>query len=76
MSKQDEQVITLNSTVKTTLAPSKIHGVGVFALYDHGKPVGFFAHRRIREKPPSGGVSVLSESILLAEGLRSLSQRL
>lgn len=38
------------------------HGAGVFALYDHGKPVTFFAHRRLREKPPRGGVSVLSES--------------
>src|SRR5712664_1838345 len=36
---------------------------GIFALYDHGKPVSFFAHRRLRERPPSGGVSVLSESI-------------
>jgi predicted ATP-grasp superfamily ATP-dependent carboligase len=38
------------------------HGAGVFALYDRGKPVTFFAHRRLREKPPRGGVSVLSES--------------
>ena len=38
-------------------------GEGVFALYDHGRPVQLFAHRRLREKPPSGGVSVLSESI-------------
>jgi len=39
------------------------HGQGVFALYDKGKPLAFFAHRRLREKPPQGGVSVLSESI-------------
>jgi predicted ATP-grasp superfamily ATP-dependent carboligase len=38
-------------------------GEGIFAAYDHGKPVAFFAHRRLREKPPHGGVSVLSESI-------------
>lgn len=38
-------------------------GEGVFALYDRGQPVFFFAHRRLREKPPSGGVSVLCESI-------------
>ena len=37
-------------------------GAGVFALYANGSPCGFFAHRRLREKPPSGGVSVLSES--------------
>lgn len=37
-------------------------GAGVFALYDHGQAVTFFSHRRLREKPPAGGVSVLSES--------------
>ena len=37
-------------------------GAGVFAIYDQGKPLAFFSHRRLREKPPSGGVSVLSES--------------
>jgi predicted ATP-grasp superfamily ATP-dependent carboligase len=36
---------------------------GIFALYDHGRPLAFFAHCRLRENPPSGGVSVLSESI-------------
>jgi predicted ATP-grasp superfamily ATP-dependent carboligase len=40
-------------------------GAGVFALYDRGMPRFFFAHRRIREKPPSGGVSVLCESMPL-----------
>ncbi len=39
------------------------HGQGVFALYDKGEALTFFAHRRLREKPPRGGVSVLSESI-------------
>jgi predicted ATP-grasp superfamily ATP-dependent carboligase len=37
-------------------------GIGVFCLFDKGKPVTTFSHRRIREKPPWGGVSVLSES--------------
>ena len=37
-------------------------GVGVFMLCDHGRSVAYFAHRRLREKPPSGGVSVLCES--------------
>lgn len=37
-------------------------GAGVFALYDKGKALTFFAHKRLREKPPQGGVSVLSES--------------
>ena len=37
-------------------------GVGIFMLSDRGRPVALFAHRRLREKPPSGGVSVLCES--------------
>ena len=36
---------------------------GVFALYNQGEPVASFAHRRLRENPPSGGVSVLCESV-------------
>jgi len=38
-------------------------GRGIFTLYRGGKPVDWFAHKRIREKPPEGGVSVLSASI-------------
>ena len=37
-------------------------GRGLFACFDRGQPVAFFAHRRLREKPPSGGVSALCES--------------
>ena len=40
-------------------------GVGYFALRSGGKTLARFAHRRLREKPPAGGVSVLSESIAL-----------
>lgn len=38
-------------------------GVGIFLLRWDGRIVAVFAHRRIREKPPSGGVSVYRESI-------------
>ncbi len=48
-------------------------GQGIFALYDHGKPLAFFAHRRLREKPPSGGESVLSESIPLNHEQREMA---
>jgi predicted ATP-grasp superfamily ATP-dependent carboligase len=51
-------------------------GQGVFGLYAAGKVVTFFAHRRLREKPPSGGVSVLSESVPVDPRLREISQRL
>ena len=51
-------------------------GQGVFALYDRGKPLAFFAHRRLREKPPTGGVSVLSESIAVDPTLESHARAL
>jgi predicted ATP-grasp superfamily ATP-dependent carboligase len=38
-------------------------GIGVFLLMNQGEVLARFAHRRIREKPPAGGVSVLCESI-------------
>ncbi len=38
-------------------------GMGVFACYRQGRPVALFSHRRLRERPPWGGVSVLSESV-------------
>jgi predicted ATP-grasp superfamily ATP-dependent carboligase len=51
-------------------------GYGLFALYEHGRPGVFFAHRRLREKPPSGGVSVLSESVAIDPKLRFIGERL
>jgi predicted ATP-grasp superfamily ATP-dependent carboligase len=39
-------------------------GLGIFALFDQGKPIAVFSHRRLREKPPWGGVSVLCESAI------------
>ena len=44
-------------------------GTGVFLLYWDGL-VASFAHRRLREKPPSGGVSVYCESVPLDASLR------
>jgi len=38
-------------------------GVGIFVLIWNGQLIAQFAHRRIREKPPSGGISVYRESI-------------
>ena len=51
-------------------------GAGVFAIYDHGKPLALFAHRRLREKPPSGGVSVLSESVSVDPLLAAPAEKL
>ncbi|MEP4676530.1 MAG: hypothetical protein ABJZ99_01245, partial [Lentilitoribacter sp.] len=54
----------------------KGQGQGIFALFDRGEPVRYFAHRRIREKPPGGGVSVLSESSAINEKLRISAEKL
>lgn len=51
-------------------------GVGVFLLLRDGEASAAFAHRRLREKPPSGGVSVLRESIPLDPDLLERSVRL
>jgi predicted ATP-grasp superfamily ATP-dependent carboligase len=46
-------------------------GVGVFLLRWNGTIRAAFAHRRLREFPPSGGVSVTCESIPLPDDLRA-----
>jgi predicted ATP-grasp superfamily ATP-dependent carboligase len=55
-------------------------GAGVFLLIWNGKVLASFAHKRLREKPPSGGVSVYSESVVadpdLVERSRLLLERL
>jgi predicted ATP-grasp superfamily ATP-dependent carboligase len=39
------------------------HGEGIFLLAREGRTLVRFAHRRLRERPPTGGTSVLRESI-------------
>jgi len=51
-------------------------GQGIFAIYDKGTPLSFFCHKRIREKPPWGGVSVLSESVEIDPTLQKYAQLL
>lgn len=51
-------------------------GAGVFALYNRGTPVAFFAHKRLREKPPEGGISVLSESAPVTPTLEGYARTL
>lgn len=52
------------------------HGEAVFLLCDRGVPRAEFAHRRLREKPPTGGQSVLRESIQPDPVLLDASRRL
>lgn len=51
-------------------------GVGVFMLRWRGDILAAMAHRRLREKPPSGGVSVLRESIVLDPGIHRMAEEL
>jgi len=51
-------------------------GIGTFVLFEHGTLLTAFAHRRLREKPPSGGVSVLRESTVLDPRLAEHAVRL
>lgn len=51
-------------------------GTGLFTLYDGNRHLALFSHRRLREKPPSGGVSVVSESVPLDEEMVEAAHRL
>jgi predicted ATP-grasp superfamily ATP-dependent carboligase len=51
-------------------------GRGIFVLMNRGRLRAAFAHRRLREKPPSGGVSVLSESVPLDPAVLEQAERL
>lgn len=51
-------------------------GVGIFLLVWKGETRAVFSHRRIREKPPAGGVSVYRESIAADPGLVAKSRAL
>jgi predicted ATP-grasp superfamily ATP-dependent carboligase len=49
-------------------------GSGVFLLRWDGKTIAHFAHRRLRENPPSGGASTFCESIVPDPQLLRLSE--
>ena len=51
-------------------------GIGVFLLMADGAPLAAFGHRRILEKPPSGGVSACSESVAVDPDLMRKSVEL
>ncbi len=70
----------LPSTAFPVLLQRRVRGwgEGLFLLRWEGKIVAAFAHRRLREKPPAGGVSVYRKSIpldpkLLAAGTALLA---
>ena len=60
------------------LLQRRVHGPGegLFLLRWNGHILAAFMHRRLREKPPSGGVSVYRESIALDPDLLGAGTRL
>jgi predicted ATP-grasp superfamily ATP-dependent carboligase len=73
-SNDDELAVALSAMpaeAYPVLAQQRIEGPGcaISVLLWNGELRAAFAHRRIREKPPSGGVSVLRESIPLDQDL-------
>ena len=51
-------------------------GEGLFFLMDRGRPIAIFAHRRLREKPPGGGVSVYREAVAVPADAADGAERL
>jgi predicted ATP-grasp superfamily ATP-dependent carboligase len=51
-------------------------GEGVFLARWHGRTLARFAHRRLREKPPAGGVSVVRESIAMDPAVLDACEKL
>jgi len=60
-----EKYKIIHQMIPFPLIQEKIEGkgYGIFLLFHEKEVKATFAHRRIREKPPSGGVSVLRESV-------------
>src|SRR5262249_50116444 len=74
----DEVIRAVREVVPCPLVQEHIpgEGRGLFVLMNRGRLRAAFAHRRIREKPPSGGVSVLSESVALDPQLLEHAERI
>lgn len=51
-------------------------GIGLFTIFDGRQHLALFSHMRLKEKPPSGGVSVESMSIALNDRTVGASERL
>ena len=74
----DEKLSALPDTAYPILLQERVNGpgIGLFYCFDKGRRVATFAHRRIHEKPPSGGVSVLRESVAADPVADEFGQRL
>jgi len=72
------KVGTLSAAAFPLLVQQRIvgPGTGIFLLLWNGEERAVFAHKRLCEKPPSGGVSVYRESIPVDEDLLEKSRAL
>lgn len=76
------ELLHIYATQESLRFPSMIQemivgpGTGLFTLYDTNRHIALFSHRRLREKPPSGGVSVVSESVPLDREMVEAADRL
>ncbi|WP_303905185.1 carboxylate--amine ligase [Thiohalomonas denitrificans] len=52
------------------------YGAGLFVLFDGNAGLAWFSHRRLRERPPEGGVSTLSESAPFSYLLQQSAERI
>ncbi len=74
----DDALVAVDASAYPLMLQQRIvgPGIGVFLLVWDGRVRALFAHRRLREKPPSGGVSVYRESVTADGALIERSRRL
>ncbi|MBA3557838.1 MAG: ATP-grasp domain-containing protein [Gemmatimonadaceae bacterium] len=74
----EDEIRALDPAAYPVLVQQRIvgPGVGIFLLLWNGELIATFSHRRLREKPPAGGVSVYRESIAANPALVARSRAL
>lgn len=77
-----EELVHFYETNEALQYPSMIQekiigpGTGLFTLFHKKKHLALFSHQRLREKPPSGGVSVVCKSVPLDENMVESARKL
>lgn len=70
---QTEQSLNFPSMIQEKIIGP---GTGLFTLFEDDHHLALFSHQRILEKPPSGGVSVVCESVHLDQEMVEASRKL
>ncbi len=77
-----DQLADLYQSQKALEYPSMIQerivgpGTGLFTLFANKRHQALFSHQRLREKPPSGGVSVVCQSVPLDQDMVDAAKKL